>query len=86
VSIPVITEIVAVEELPSGAPGSRRLIARWSDGTVDEALRWFADEWLVSEGDLVGKTRDEIRSLAHSRGVQYLREPDDPGEMPYFTQ
>ena len=31
--------------------GSRRAIVRWSDDTTGEAMRWFDDEVLFSEGD-----------------------------------
>src|SRR4051794_20341257 len=84
VGSPVLVEVVAVEDLDAEAGASRRLVARWSDGTVSEALRWFADEWLVSEGDLVGKTAAEIRSLVHRRDVQYLQQPERPERMPFF--
>ena len=50
-SEPVITRVVAIEDLPPGSRATRRLIAAWSDGTQSEALAWFSDEWLVSEGD-----------------------------------
>jgi hypothetical protein len=41
----------------------RRAVARWRDGTLGEALRWYADEVMICEGDLVGKTREQLRSL-----------------------
>ena len=40
---PVITEVVRFEVLPPGSRGTRRAIARWSDGTESEALTWYAD-------------------------------------------
>jgi hypothetical protein len=43
VSEPVITRVVAIEELPPGSRATRRLIAEWSDGSQAEALAWFAD-------------------------------------------
>jgi hypothetical protein len=43
VSEPVITRIVAIEDLPPGSRATRRLIAEWSDGSQSEALAWFAD-------------------------------------------
>jgi hypothetical protein len=76
VSEPVITRVVAVEDLPPGSRATRRLIAEWSDGTQSEALAWFRDEWLVTEGDLIGLTRDEVRALADRRDRDWLR--DDP--------
>ena len=86
VSEPVITRVVAVEELPPGSRATRRLIAAWSDDTQSEALAWFSDEWLVTEGDLIGLTRDEVRALAHRRDRQWLRaEPLEGDEQqPFF--
>ena len=85
-SEPVVTRVIAVQELPWGSPASRRVIAEWSDGSQSEALSWYAEEWLVSEGDLVGRSRAQIRTLAHQRNAQSLR--DDPGkpgtQYPFF--
>jgi len=41
VSEPVIREVVAFEPLAAAEQGSRRGVVRWSDGRVDEALRWW---------------------------------------------
>ena len=86
VSEPVITRVVAIEELPPGSSATRRLIAAWSDGSQSEAVAWFSDEWLVSEGDLIGLTRSQVRALAHRRDRQWLR--DDPpaagDQQPFF--
>ena len=71
----IVVEVVAVEPLPPGASGSRRALVRWSDGSVDEALRWWEDELLFCEGDLLGKTEAELRSLHFKRDRAYLR-PD----------
>ena len=60
---PVVAEVVAFENLPFGALGSRSAIARWSDGSVSEAIRWRPDELLICEGDLIGKTRAQIHSV-----------------------
>jgi hypothetical protein len=38
-------------------------VVRWSDGTTGEALRWFDDEILFSEGAFIGKTEVQLRSL-----------------------
>jgi hypothetical protein len=86
VSDPVITRVVAIEELPPGSRATRRLIAEWSDGSQSEALTWFSDEWLVSEGDLIGLTGDQVRALAHRRDRQWLRDdPRSPGDQqPFF--
>ena len=75
----VVADVVAFESLPQEARGSRRAIVRWSDGEVGEALRWWDDEVLFCEGDLVGKTEDELRSLHFSRDRDYLRREDDGG-------
>jgi hypothetical protein len=69
----VVVEVVSVEPLPLGASGSRRALVRWSDGTFGEALRWWADELLFSEGDLLGKTEAQLRSLHFGRDRDYLR-------------
>jgi hypothetical protein len=69
----VVVEVVSVEALPRGATGSRRAVVRWSDGTVGEALRWWADELLFCEGDLLGKTEAQLRSLHFRRDRDYLR-------------
>lgn len=69
----VVNEVVRVEPLPAGASGSRRAVVRWSDGTVAEALRWWDDEVLFCEGDLLGKTEAQLRSLHFSRDRDYLR-------------
>lgn len=65
---PTVEEVVRFEGLPFGEAGSRRAVARWSDGSVSEAIRWDPDELLFSEGDLIGKTREQIRSLHCRRG------------------
>jgi hypothetical protein len=73
VSERTIVEVVGVEPLPLGANGSRRAIVKWSDGDVGEALRWFDDEILFSEGDLLGKTENQLRSLHFKRDRDYLQ-------------
>ena len=45
----------------------RGSIVSWSDGTEGEALRRIADEVLVCEGDLIGKTQAESGSLHFRR-------------------
>jgi hypothetical protein len=64
---PVVVEIIAFETLPFGSPASRRAVARWSDGSASEVLRWRPDEVLFCEGDLIGKTREAIRALFSRR-------------------
>jgi hypothetical protein len=68
---PVVIEVI-FEDLPAGSSASRRAIAHWSDGTEDEAARWYADEVLFCEGDLIGKTREEIRALHFRRDRDWL--------------
>jgi hypothetical protein len=72
---PVIDEVLAFEGLPIGANGSRRAVVRWSDGTEDEARRWYDDEILISEGDLIGKTAAENARLLFRRDRDYLQSP-----------
>jgi hypothetical protein len=73
----VIHELIAVEALPPEVRGSRRAVVRWSDGTVGEALRWYHDEVLFSEGDLLGKGEAQLRSLHFQRDRDYLRREND---------
>jgi hypothetical protein len=73
----IVVEVVAVEALPLGERGSRRAVVRWSDGIVGEALRWWDDEVLFCEGDVVGKTESQLRSLHFMRDRDYLQ--SDPG-------
>lgn len=65
--------VLSFEDLPAGSLGSRRAVVRWSDGTEGEALRWYADEVLVCEGDLIGKTQAELRSLHFRRDRDWLQ-------------
>jgi hypothetical protein len=87
VSEPIVEEFVEVRELPPGCRASRSLIVRRSDGTVGEAASFYADEWALTEGDLVGKTASEIRALCHARDVAYLQrnDGDELGEQPFFS-
>jgi len=69
----VVVEVLRFEDLPLGSRGSRRAVVRWSDGTEDDGLVWYADEILVSEGDLIGKTRAQLRSLLFRRDRDWLQ-------------
>ena len=69
----VVVEVVAIEQLPIGANASRRAVVRWSDGDIGEALRWYDDEILFSEGHLLGKTEAQLRSLHFKRDRGYLQ-------------
>jgi hypothetical protein len=40
---PTVVEVMRFEDLPLGSRGTRRAIARWSDGSESEALTYFAD-------------------------------------------
>ena len=73
VSEPVVSEVVAVEALPVGANGSRRAVVRWSDGTEGEGLRWYSEEVKFSEGDLLGKSREQLRALHFRRDRDWLQ-------------
>jgi hypothetical protein len=66
-SEPFVEEVLRFEDLLLGSAGTRRAVVRWSDGSEDAPMMWYSDEILVCEGDLVGKTRAQIRSL-HFRG------------------
>ena len=70
---PTIISVVRFEDLPLGSRGSRRAVVRWSDGSEGEALTWYADEVLVCEGDLIGQTREQLRSLHFCRDRDWLQ-------------
>jgi hypothetical protein len=70
---PRVVEVLRFEDLPIGSRGTRRAVVRWSDGTEGEALCWYADEILVCEGDLIGKTREQLRSLHFRRDRDWLQ-------------
>ncbi len=70
---PTVVELVEVRNLPLDVPGSRSLVVRWSDDTTSEAVHFYADEILFSEGDLVGKTQAEVRALLQRRDVEFLQ-------------
>jgi hypothetical protein len=72
-SEPIVEEVLRFEDLPLGSAGTRRAVVRWSDGTEDAPMTWYSDEILVCEGDLVGKTRAEIRSLQFRRDRDWLQ-------------
>ena len=67
-------EVNAEEQAPPGTAGQRMLIVRWPDDTESEVPRFYADEILISEGDLVGKTQEQVRAVGHPRDVEYLRD------------
>ena len=69
---PIVEEVLRFEDLPPGSLASRRAVVRWSDGSEGEALRWYADEILICEGDH-GKTRQQLRSLDFRRDRDWLQ-------------
>jgi hypothetical protein len=72
---PTVVEVLRIEE-PDVGEGRRRVIVRWSDGSVGPAVSYFADEILISEGDMVGKTAAELRRLHLTRDRDYLQRND----------
>jgi hypothetical protein len=72
-SEPTVIEVLRFEDLPPGSLASRRALVRWSDGTEGEGLRWYSDEVQFSEGDLLDKTRDQLRSLHFRRDRDWLQ-------------
>ena len=71
--IPIVIEILRFEDLPLGSRGSRRAVVRWNDGSEGEALTWYADEILICEGDLIGRTSAQLRSLQFRRDRDWLQ-------------
>jgi hypothetical protein len=74
---PIVTEIVRFEDLPLGSRGTRRAIARWSDGSESEALTWYADEILICEGDHGTSRLMSPRAEMH-RAAGSVRAPRGP--------
>ena len=67
-----LDKVLRFEDLPLGSAGTRRAIVRWSDGTESAALTFYADEVLFCEGDILGKTKSQIRSLHFRRDRDWL--------------
>jgi hypothetical protein len=72
-STPVVEEVLRFEDLPLGSSGTRRAVVRWSDRSEGTALVWYGDEILICEGDLVGQTQDQLRSLHFRRDRDWLQ-------------
>jgi hypothetical protein len=70
---PVVEKVLSFEDLSLGSQASRRVVVRWSDGSEGEAIRYYADEVLFCEGDVLGKTRAELRSLHFRRDRDWLQ-------------
>ena len=70
---PTVVEVLRFEDLPLGSLASRRAVVRWSDGSEGEALRWYSDEVKFSEGDLIGRSCEQLRSLHFRRDRDWLQ-------------
>jgi hypothetical protein len=70
---PTVEQVLRFEDLPVGSSATRAAFVRWSDGTESQALAWYSDEILFCEGDLLGKTQDELRSLRFRRDRDWLQ-------------
>jgi hypothetical protein len=70
---PVVEEVLRFENRPLAKGGAREANVRWSDGSESTALTWYADEILICEGDLIGKTQGQIRSLHFRRDRDWLQ-------------
>lgn len=70
---PIVDEVLRFEDLPLGSGGTRCAIVRWTDGSEGIALTWYGDEILICEGDLIGKTQAELRSLHFRRDRDWLQ-------------
>jgi hypothetical protein len=70
---PTVEEVLRFQDLPVGSSATRAAFVRWSDGTESQALAWYGDEILICEGDLLGKTQDQLRSLHFRRDRDWLQ-------------
>ena len=73
---PTVIEVIEIQE-PARGEGRREIIVRWSDGSVGPAISYYADEILLSEGDMVGKTAAQLRALHFARDRDHLQRDDD---------
>jgi hypothetical protein len=69
----VVDAVLRYEDLSLGSSATRAVFVRWSDGTESQALAWYGDEILICGGDLVGKTRQQLRSLHFRRDRDWLQ-------------
>lgn len=72
---PTVLAVLRIEE-PASDAGRREVIVRWSDGSTGAAVAYYADELLISEGDLIGKTLSQVRALHFTRDRDYLQSDD----------
>jgi hypothetical protein len=70
---PTVVEVLRFEDLALGSLASRRAVVRWSDGSESEVLRWYSDEVMFTEGDFIGKSREQLRSLHFRRDRDWLQ-------------
>ena len=59
----------------------------WSDGTESEAPRLYANESLISDGDLVGNTQEPVRPSATgaTSSTSATRHGPEAGPGPFAT-
>ena len=54
--------------------GPRRSSPTWGRREAEsDALTWYADVILICEGDLIGKTRQQLRSVHFRRDRDWLQ-------------
>lgn len=66
---PATDEVLRFEDLPPGSLASRRAVARWSDGSEGESLRWYG------EGALRGRPGRQDRGVT-LRSLHLRRDRD----------
>ena len=71
--MPVVNAVLRFEDAPVGSRGDRRAVVEWSDGTEGVGLTWFSDEVMFTEGDLLGKSEEQLRSLHFRRDRDSLQ-------------
>lgn len=49
--------------------------ATFDDGTTKQLFKFYPDEIVFDEGELVGLTEAEAHALRHEKDVRYLRAP-----------
>ena len=67
-----VVTVLSFDAILPPVAGSRRALVRWSDGRIGEALRWYDDEILFCEGDLIGRTQTQLRELKFARDKGWL--------------
>lgn len=60
---PMVEEVVGLPERLEDDRLVRRAIVRWSDGTIGEALAWYAGTARIEAADLPGRTAKELDLL-----------------------